>query len=789
MTRKRPTGKAFRAAIVVTAVAIVMNLVLDIGPTGFYATFSVFCFLVLADFGGAPKDRFMAYIVSGLIGMALIAIGASVATNLALALVVTALLVFAMAYSVLLRGYAGSAYLTLLLTYVVAVTAPQPVDTLPSALACYAAGTFIAALSAIVLWPTYQTSELSQAVSKALNASADLVAGSKPLDPKATADQSAAKMRELVAATHSLAEIHDGKLERPGNATSRDRGLVQLIDDVTRLRIALRWPSDKTQSATSADLTMLREVRDALDACGKAIVGQGPAPVIDGLVKAHHQHAEQLPVVASEQLEDGHTNELKKSLNASFYYRITAFLTAMIVRHTRLALGEKIDTTNSEIAHDPNVKTISLIESTANPTRMLRSNFTLSSPWFRRAIQSALTVTLAVAIVQTFQLAHGFWVVLGTVAALQLDAEASRKNAWGAALGTVIGFVICVVMLVTIGGNMTALLILLPIVAFFATWYPSGKYALITKQAGFTVWFILLVSLASGGLSFTIDETRIQDITIGLLCSLLVTAVLWPSGVATQVQSILDRSVNATADHFTAAYKYLTSALQESDNAEVHEAAYKAFEAKIRADDVFDMAIAQGGTTKVDATAWSSVANSIDHVFVAASMVRTMPQFGLAPISDPKVAAAIRANAAEVAHHYAHAIDVDYQEVQNEEAKAAGKSKVDPLIVTPQVAGGDKLAELTGLVDTTIACWAGKSGTLDFEVDSHKFSQSYGQSAVTMVWAQDWLLYFQWMANQTESDAAAGLKTIQSHIDQAKAKKAKKASRRNKAARKSTMDK
>ncbi len=774
MTQKRPTGKAFRAAIVVTAVALIMNLVLDIGPTGFYATFSVFCFLVLSDFGGTRKDRFMAYIVGGIIGMALIAIGAFAALILAVALIVTALLVFALAYSVLLRGYVGSAYITLLLTYVVAVTTPQPVDTLPSALICYAAGSLIAAISAIVLWPSYQTSDICKAVSKALIASAAVVAGSKPLDPKATDDQTASKMRELVAATTKVSETHDGKLERPGNATSRDRGLVQLVDDVTRLRIALRWPSDKTQTATPADLEMLHEVHDALDACGKAIVGQGPAPVIDGLVKAHNQHAEQLPVIASKQLEAGQIDELKKFLDASFYYRIATFLTAMIVRHTRLALGEKVDTTNSEIAHDPNVQTISMIESTASPTRMLRSNFTPKSPWFRRAIQSATTVTLAVAITQIFHLTQGFWVVLGTVAALQLDAQSSRKNAWGAALGTIIGFVICVLLLVTIGGNMTALIILLPFVAFIATWYPAGKYVMVAKQAGFTVWFIMLVSLASGGLSIKIDELRLQDVGIGLLCSLVVTAIMWPSGVAAQVQTILDKSVNTTADYFAAAYKYLTSALQESDNAEVHQAAHDAFEAKIRADDVFDMAITQGGATKVDATAWSSVANSIDHVFVAASMVRTMPQFGLAPIPDSQVASATRTEAADVAHHYARTIDADYQAIQDKEAKAARKPTVDPKVVTPRAEAGDDLSAATELIDSTIGGWSGKSGNLDFEVDSHKFSQSYGQSAVTMVWAQDWLMYFHWMAAQTEADATTGLKTIQSQIDAAKASKAKK---------------
>lgn len=109
MAAHRPVGKAMRSAIVVTVVAVVMNIVLDVGPSGFYATFGVFILLVLSDFQGPLKARFWAYILTGVAGLVLIAIGALVEPYLAAKLVVTAIVVFGLVYLTLLRGYVRTA--------------------------------------------------------------------------------------------------------------------------------------------------------------------------------------------------------------------------------------------------------------------------------------------------------------------------------------------------------------------------------------------------------------------------------------------------------------------------------------------------------------------------------------------------------------------------------------------------------------------------------------------------------------------------------------------------------
>jgi len=152
--------------------------------------------------------------VSGDVGLVLICLGTLAASNWVAALTVTAILVFALAYVGVLRGYVAAAFSSLLLTSVVAVASGQALDSPPTGLAAFAGGAFVAAVAAVTLWPTYPTSRIRQAVGDSL------VVAARRRD---------AGQRSTTAGLH---------------ATGRDRGLVQLIEDVSRLRFALRWSGD-----------------------------------------------------------------------------------------------------------------------------------------------------------------------------------------------------------------------------------------------------------------------------------------------------------------------------------------------------------------------------------------------------------------------------------------------------------------------------------------------------------------------------------------------------------------
>jgi len=53
----------------------------------------------------------------------------------------------------------------------------------------------------------------------------------------------------------------------------------------------------------------------------------------------------------------------------------------------------------------------------------------------------------------------------------------------------------------------------------------------------------------------------------------------------------------------------------------------------------------------------------------------------------------------------------------------------------------------TTTIEQVIAGWAGETGDLSYAIDDRTFSMSYGRAAVALLWAQDWLLYFESMAD------------------------------------------
>lgn len=753
MANKRPLRKALRASLVVTAVALFVTYVWDLGSNGFYATLACVVLLVMADFGGPPRSRFLANLLTGLGAMLLIALGVVVIENLPVALVVTAIVAFVLAYAVVLRGYVGAAFAPLLLPYVVTVTTPLTTEDLPQALMAYGFGTVISAVAAVTLWPSYHRSKIRQAAGGALLSAANYLANSQPLNNEATERQSDARMRDLVAANNTLDEVYTGQLNRPGSGTSRDRGLVQLIDDLTRLRISLRWPRDRIKDPSSDDLALLKATQEALDACGKAMLGQGPIPVADALIDTRAQHVTELPNLADKLLAEHRATELGHAVNTSFYYRITAFLTTMIVFHTQYALGDRRLLSPKTLKHYSTATTMNRMESGTNPWRIMQSQFSFRSPWFRRAIQTSVGITLAVAVVPLLHLQHGFWVSLGIVAALKLDATDTRKTALGAISGTVAGFVIIALMLVTVGENTTILAILLPFVVFLAIWLPAGSLELPLKQAGFTVLFVMLSSLANG-LSLGLGAIRVEDVSIGLLICLLVTTLMWPRGVATEVRKVITNSIHTTAEYFVASYTYITSAMQPTDRELLKAAAKSATAARIRAAETFDVAISQGGSVGVNASSWSSVANSVDHIFFSSIMVTSMENHKLVPIPFARIADSMRVESQQVADQFASSITKSYEQAQVDSAAARRGTAIDPAALDPHIDAEHELSGLSTEIQSTLQSCNGQTGKLEFAIDGNSFHTSYSKATISILWAQDWLLYFHWMANATERQTA-----------------------------------
>lgn len=729
MSGNRPVGKAVRAAIVVTAVAAVMNLVIDLGSEGFYTTFAVFVLLVLSDFSGPLKTRFAAYLTTGGVGMALITLGALAATHIVATILVTLVVAFVLCYTLVLRGYVTAAYVSLLLTYIVAVTTPQALDRLGVALAAYAAGALVAAIAAVTLWPSRPTSDIVGALRRVLDAAGQLVARARHSGE--AADVSAAATR-LDAAYEALTDTYRGNLRRQGVATSRDRGLVRLVDDVGRLCIALRTAGRSGEPAGADDAPLMEAVETTLTACATA-VSDGTPPddaVRDDLLAARARHITALPDRVDAMVGAGDVDRVYRVADAGFADRVVSFISMMILRHTEAFLGRARPRADAEHRVASHAEAVASIETTAAPRALLTANLHLDSPWVRRAIQVALAVTISVTVIHELHLQTGFWVILGVVASLQLSAIRSRKSARQVLIGTILGFIICAVLVQVVDDRLWLLVGLLPIAGFLSVWYPHGRYLVPLTQAGYTVWFVLLVSLGHHQMAITTPDTRIIDVSVGLCASLIVTGVLWPRGVATRVREVLDASVQATSEFFTAAVAWITPVGTRRHAETADDAAHRARQARVRAVEAFDLAISQGGATAGEAHRWVVVTNAVDHGVVAGTMVRGLGNYGLAPVPDADAAAALRAHADHAADQFTAMIHHEQQD--------------DPVPWEP----GD-LEALDDVITRAIDRWASSGGDVTFQIPPEAFTMSPGHAALSMRWTRDWTAYFGWMAHHS----------------------------------------
>lgn len=83
--------------------------------------------------------------------------------------------------------------------------------------------------------------------------------------------------------------------------------------------------------------------------------------------------------------------------------------------------------------------------------QLLAGQWQLSSPWMRTALRTATALAITVLAVQLTGAQFGFWVSLGALVALKLDASGTQRTASMVLVGTVVGFVIASVLVLAVG--------------------------------------------------------------------------------------------------------------------------------------------------------------------------------------------------------------------------------------------------------------------------------------------------------------------------------------------------
>ena len=166
---------AARAAIVMPAVFALADKVIGKPQTSIFAAFGSFAMLVLVEFGGPWRTRFLAYFGLACAGASFITLGTLCSRNPWLAAGAMAAVGFGILFSGVVSAYLVAAATGALLTFVLPVTIPAPNAAIPDRLEGWglAAGAGICAV--MLLWPPRRRADLQREAAGALRAVADFL--------------------------------------------------------------------------------------------------------------------------------------------------------------------------------------------------------------------------------------------------------------------------------------------------------------------------------------------------------------------------------------------------------------------------------------------------------------------------------------------------------------------------------------------------------------------------------------------------------------------------------------
>ena len=144
---------AARAAVVMPSVFAFADKVIGNPQTATFAAFGSFAMLVLVDFTGPMRSRFLAYLGLACAGAVNIVLGTLFSRNAWVAAAAMAVVGFAILFSGAINGYFAAAGTSALLTFILPVTISAPFSEVPARLAGWGLAATAGILAHMLLWP------------------------------------------------------------------------------------------------------------------------------------------------------------------------------------------------------------------------------------------------------------------------------------------------------------------------------------------------------------------------------------------------------------------------------------------------------------------------------------------------------------------------------------------------------------------------------------------------------------------------------------------------------------
>ncbi|MHC8496147.1 MAG: FUSC family protein [Actinomycetes bacterium] len=693
-----PGGAAFRRgvqlAIAVPLIAFLVSRV-ALDPEGVvYGALLATTILANSDFSGPWQVRVFGPIATaGFAGIAVV-IGILASVNLVSVVLVTLVVGTGLAFVPTLRGLPAAGAPSVLLMYAIAVTTDVKLADLPKVVLGLAIGVGVTVVVLLLVFPRDARSQIRIDIAIAMRAQADYVSARwlRQGNPDTTYEH----YRETI---DTLTRDWIGKPFRPAGTAESNHALILLA---SRMRVVfdslpgipIPDESDDVSATATMAVATMRANADALD-------GISPPPSLNDI---------------DDQREDAR-DFVVRQIRMNVQPRIAIEKTRR--RHGAqilLALAADASVMVQRVLGDTRKTDQRTLETPERWWTDLAVNATLRSPWGRHAVRTGIALAAAAAVVSIADLSHGYWVILGVISVLRIDAAATGRQAARALTGTLVGVVIGFFVLLALNPYPAAVWLLAPIAAFMAAW-SSRAIGFAVGQGAFSFFVLVLFGALSWPPQYDTAFDRLLDIGVGVGVALVVGLLMWPSGMVSDMRRALADALNTGA---AGLQRSVDHALGRTSHATL-SGHWPADRAVIRrASEAFDLCVVQRRDIDASQGRWARIAGDTHVLVLVGSMVGALPK--VAPVPLPE-----------------HARVVDQLGQHTEEVwqdlaqQTQGGSGVKPLAHS---------AEIEGTFDP-FAALAHASEAMDLD------DETAAASLAVSVWLLDWLTLAEMVADRS----------------------------------------
>jgi uncharacterized membrane protein YccC len=476
----------------------------------------------------------------------------------------------------------------LLLGFILPVTLPGPVSSIPARLSGWLLAGAASVVAIVLLWPAPAQDPLRAPLVRACSLlGRRMRAEVEGMQTGWDADRESADAAVAdSAAVQSLRTSFFATPYRPTGLTTSARILVRLVDEFVWLEAIL----DRMPAGTSAvpafsavcdvklaaadlleaaavlldsamgdpaglqpGLQRLRGARDQMERMAMSALATGSAPASPILAgRGPASPAPASPAVAGSADGTGRSAaEYVSSLEPSFRAQELSFAVSAVAENVQLAVAARQRTWREQLLGRQPQGAGGVLSSAQ---QRAGAHVERHSVWLHNSARGAIALGLAVLVADLTGVQHSFWVVLGTLTVLRSTALSTGQNALRGLAGNIAGFVIGGALILAIGTNSTTLWLLFPLAVLLAGLAPA-VISFAAGQAAFTITLLILYNIIAPA-GWKVGLVRIEDVAIGCAVSLVVGALFWPRGAGAAFGQAASEAYAGTARYLRAAVMF-----------------------------------------------------------------------------------------------------------------------------------------------------------------------------------------------------------------------------------------